>query len=154
MEIDINKKIRELLHARRMTLKQLSQDTGISLMGLNDMLKRNDIKLSSLLKIIEFFNISIVDFFSEIKSKEVDNLKKQNQKYLEILENENRANEFYRSQQNMILDSVGLMLSDVNIICRSYNIDIEKEIHNKFYYKYLKKAIKNHLPNENEQSTD
>jgi len=100
MEIDVQEKIKRLLHTRRRTKKELCDATGISPMGLHDMFKRNDMKLSSLYKILLFFNISITDFFLENKNQEVISLKEQIKELQSNLFHEESTFQMYKNQND------------------------------------------------------
>ena len=74
----ISEKIKELLRKEKKTQKEISDYLGFSIMGFNRMLKADDYKFSTLLKIADFFNVSI-DYFTSgaktsTKSKEVEKL--------------------------------------------------------------------------------
>jgi len=58
-------KLKELRKANKVTEKQLATACGMTVNGLRSIISRNDIKLSTLTKIAEYFNVPITYFFDE-----------------------------------------------------------------------------------------
>ena len=58
-------KLKELRAANKVTEKQLAVACGMTVNGLRSIISRNDIKLSTLTKIAEYFNVPITYFFDE-----------------------------------------------------------------------------------------
>ncbi len=147
----ISEKIKELLRKEKKTQKEISDYLGFSIMGFNRMLKADDYKFSTLLKIADFFNVSI-DYFTSgattsTKSKEVEKLE------LEIKELKERAvekNFMLESYRLELYDSVyhtEMLLYEIFAVGEKYNINIKEHIKEHFTFK---KTLRNILKYERE----
>lgn len=151
MELNISEKIKLLQNKTNFTQKDIADYLGITVNGFQKMLKANEFKVSILLKIAEFFNVSI-DYFTSgatttTKSKEVEKLE------LEIKELKERAVEkkfMLESYRLELYDSVyhtEMLLYEIFAVGEKYNINIKEHIKEHFTFK---KTLRNILKYERE----
>lgn len=73
MELNL-KKIKELCFKRKITLKQLSEKTGISQTAITMAMHRNSTTLETFSKLAQFFNVPMEYFYKECSAEIYDTL--------------------------------------------------------------------------------
>lgn len=61
----INNKIKNELKKRKVSYKELAQNINMSITGVNDLLKKNDIKYSTLKKISDYLGLPVTYWFDD-----------------------------------------------------------------------------------------
>ena len=61
----VNQDIRKLIELKKMSVKEMSEKINMSEKGFHDLLKRNDLKLSTLEKIAQALGVDIKYFFKD-----------------------------------------------------------------------------------------
>ena len=147
----ISEKIKELLRKEKKTQKEISDYLGFSIMGFNRMLKADDYKFSTLLKIADFFNVSI-DYFTSgaktsTKSKEVEKLELEIKSLKERAVEKNFMLESYRLELYDSVYHTEMLLYEIFAVGEKYNINIKEHIKEHFTFK---KTLRNILKYERE----
>jgi len=147
----ISEKIKELLRKEKKTQKEISDYLGFSIMGFNRMLKADDYKFSTLLKIADFFNVSI-DYFTSgaktsTKSKEVEKLELEIKSLKERLNDKTTIVNYYALAFDSILENMEkytelVSYEILNTKLENYkNIDLIDKIEKSPAYQKLKLKI-------------
>lgn len=89
---DIHKKIRDLRLEKKLTLKELSEETGLSLSFLSQIERgASSLSITSLKKIADALQVAMIYFFSDTKEDNDYHLKRKDQKFFKM----NGGEQFY-----------------------------------------------------------
>lgn len=82
---DIHNKIKSLRLEKQLTLKELSEETGLSLSFLSQIERgASSLSITSLKKIADALHVSMIYFFSDTEEEKEYHLKKKDQKFFKV----------------------------------------------------------------------
>ena len=62
-------RIRKLIDNKKITIREFAEKIGVSEPGIHNMFRTNDMKVSTLQKIADYFDVPITYFFDDIDTK-------------------------------------------------------------------------------------
>jgi len=62
-------RIRNLIDDKKITIREFAEKIGVSEPGIHNMFRANDMKVSTLQKIADYFDVPITYFFDDIDTK-------------------------------------------------------------------------------------
>jgi len=62
-------RIRKLIDDKKITIREFAEKIGVSEPGIHNMFRTNDMKVSTLQKIADYFDVPITYFFDDIDTK-------------------------------------------------------------------------------------
>ena len=62
-------RIRKLIDDRKLTIREFAEKIGVSEPGIHNMFRTHDMKVSTLQKIADYFDVPITYFFDDIDTK-------------------------------------------------------------------------------------
>ncbi|AZU59972.1 MAG: helix-turn-helix domain-containing protein [Bacillota bacterium] len=145
---DIYKKIKALRTQNNLTLKELSEETGLSLSFLSQIERgASSLSITSLKKIADALGVSMIFFFEDEKYKQLYFLRKQEQKFFKV----NGGQQKYARLSGTFPDR---KLEPMMVILPPYLKEEQKHSHlgEEFYY-ILKGDVIFHLNDESYRMT-
>jgi len=62
-------RVRKLIDNKKITVREFAEKIGVSEPGIHNMFRTNDMKVSTLQKIADYFDVPITYFFDDIDAK-------------------------------------------------------------------------------------
>jgi len=171
IDLQLERKIKDLAKNKNISIRQLCLKIEMSEQGFGSSLKNNTLKIETLQKIADVFDIQISEFFldeniekltkkiafyedklnrlsifDEAKDSAKDKTIEAAERLIEMYEKQEQLylenRNFFENNTDMLIAAVGSVLQDVYHIGKKNNLDLKEQIENTFGYKALDTFIK------------